>query len=581
MLAKTKLIYERIKVPTLFSILVTYCCYLSLMPVWDEAGYGVCIVTCFLSYISATLFKDNLKSIRGMADSWWKKALTLLLFIYFNVSVYGIVFLEYNGMESFKYDRKYYVLVSLIWVTPLFFAFLVFVSNMLLTSKGEVTSLSWKCKFLGFILLVINYSIWLYAFNPCISSPDSADLFKQAHRMVTVPMVNWHPPFYAIVLSFLVKICDSAAFLIVVQCLAFSVLIISMVDYLLTIGCKPVVAALVYFLLGFAFNNVIQMISLWKDIPYMISILWLTFLLAQFIMQKFEMKITWHIEFVFAMVFTALFRQNGIMPAMAVAVFVIGTAFVKKKYKVLVSVFCFVVIIVLIEGPVYSFYKIEHQPGLKYFALANDIVGTYYDVNEPSEEVIKMVNEITENDPDNFAYNSYWTNYNSAALGNYSVPEFLSIYIDTTVQHPRAMLKHFMRRNSVLWSIIKPNEEISASVNRLGEFYYEGDYSYPARVANSITDLFSRITSSLTANKLVYIFAWRTGIYTLFLLAILLYALLKNRPLSIMVFLPVLFNILALYGASGWTEYRYYWPIAVMAVFVIPFMKKYINMEQE
>ena len=85
----------------------------------------------------------------------------------------------------------------------------------------------------------------------------------------------------------------------------------------------------------------------------------------------------------------------------------------------------------------------------------------------------------------------------------------------------------------------------------------------------------------MTANSLIFIFAWRTGIYTLFLLATLLYAFLKKRPLSILLFLPVIFNVFALYAASGWTDYRYFWPIAVMAVFIVPFMCIYVNTEQE
>ena len=144
------------------------------------------------------------------------------------------------------------------------------------------------------------------------------------------------------------------------------------------------------------------------------------------------------------------------------------------------------------------------------------------------------------------------------------------------------MTKHFMRRNSVLWSVIKPNEEIAGCVNYLSEFHYDGcSYPYPDRVSNAFTEILSTKSTMLTANSLVYIFAWRTGIYTLFLLATLLYAFLKKRPLSTLLFLPAIFNALALYIASGWTDYRYFWPIAVMSVFIVPFMSIYVNTEQE
>ncbi|SFV03171.1 hypothetical protein [Butyrivibrio sp. INlla21] len=578
MLDKLKQFYDEIKTPTLFSIFVTACCYLSLMPIMSIAGISVCVLTYLLSYISAKKIKENMECVSAITDTWWKKALIFLLFIYFNLTIYGVVFLEDNGMDGFIFSPKLYIPLALIWIIPLFLGFLALVSKMISISKFEASGLPRKWKVLGGIFLMLNYGLWLYAFNPCISSPDSSVLFNQAHQMLTVPMDNWHPPFYAIVLSLMLKICDSASFIIVVQCVAFSILVVCLTDFLLKIGCRPIIAYSVYFIMGLSFNNVMQMVTLWKDIPYMISITLLTFLLAQLIMQKFDVDKLWHIKFILAMVFTSLFRQNGIMPTMAVSLFIIGITLIKKKYKFLISIACFVAIVLLIKGPVYSFYKVESKPGLKYLALANDILGTYYEGESSSEDVLIMVNKITDNDPDNFAYNPYYTKYSATALDSYSVPEFLKIYLDTFINHPRSMFIQIMRRNSVLWSIIKPAKEIASCVNYLGEMHVERCvYQYPKRVPNVFTDLFRKSTTGLTSNALVFIFAWRTAIYTLFLLGILLFAFIKKKVLSIIVFLPAIFNAISLYIASGWTDYRYYWPIAVMAIFIIPFMMIYFQ----
>ncbi|MBO4701544.1 MAG: hypothetical protein J5625_02645 [Lachnospiraceae bacterium] len=578
MAERLKHFYEEIKIPTIFSIFATFCCFLSMTPMRSDAGLTVCVLLYILSYVSARLIVKTYKHSLTFIDTVWKKILTVVFFIYFNISIYGMVYLESNGLDGFKLPKAVYPLVSLVWVTPLFFGLLYVVSKLMSAPKKNGTGLSIKVQIIAFLLLMLNYGIWLYAFNPCISSVDSGVLYNQAHQMMTVPMINWHPPFYAIVLSFLLKICDSATFLVILQCIAFSVLIVRMTDYLLRSGCNRFIGIMLYLLWGFSFNNVIQMITLWKDIPYMISLTWLTFLLARFIKEKCNVSKSWYIRFVIAMALTALFRQNGILPAVAVAVFICVLGIIKKKYFALVSVAAFLAIIIIIEGPVYKFYKVESRSGLKYFALANDIVGTYYLVDDPSDDVVEMVNEITENDPENFGYNSYYTTYNRNALGEYSVPGFLSVYVKTFFRHPKELTLQFMRRNSVLWSIIKPEEEFAVCTNYKRDHHSdEYTYSYPKRVPNNLTELFSKITDYLTDNSLVYLLAWRTGIYTIVLIAVYLYAFCKKKPLSVLIYFPIVFNVLGLYAASGWSDYRYSWPIEVTALFIIPFMNCYLN----
>ncbi|MBR6003720.1 MAG: hypothetical protein IK068_03250, partial [Lachnospiraceae bacterium] len=186
--------------------------------------------------------------------------------------------------------------------------------------------------------------------------------------------------------------------------------------------------------------------------------------------------------------------------------------------------------------------------------------------------------EITNGDPSIFSYNSYYTEHNPKALGEYSITEFVGIYAKVFFEHPKDLLLHFLRRNTALWSVIKPEEEIAGCVNLYTDYHVESfDYSYPTRTENGATGLISTVTDKLTENRFVYTFVWRTGIYTLFLLASLVYCLIKRNIKVILVFIPVLLNIFALYAASGWTDYRYYWPNAVMTLFIIPFVNIYIK----
>ena len=496
-----------------------------------------------------------------------------LAFLKVDLSTQGFVFLKNSVIEGFNYPSALYIPTALVWTVPLFLELYRFTENAITVRFSQCKTLTLKIKVLGIALLMINCGVWLYAFNPCISVYDSADLFLQAHQMRIVPMTNWHPPFYAIVLSFLLKIYDSISFLILVQCFFYSLLVVIILDYLIKKGISRRCATFLYLVLGFAFNNVIQLITLIKDVPYTISILWLTFLVFQYILDYKTIKKIWYIKFVLALIFTSFFRQNGIMPALAITITMAIFFIIKKKYKAIISIVAFLIAVFVINGPVYSYYNVVSAPGLKHFALANDLVGTYYlSPEDASEPLKKLVMEITDNDPDNFEFSSYYTHYNSSALGHYSIYDFMSLYITTWIEHPTIVSSEFLKRNTVLWSIIRPGPERVGSVNYLQEYHKDPPpkFDYPYRVYNKMTEILTSYAIKLSSNSLIYIFSWRTGVYSLFLLLFAFHIVKHRKGLMLIPIIPIFFNALSLYASSGWCDYRYFWPIAVIAVFLYP-----------
>lgn len=574
---KDKLItfYKTIETPKILSLLLVFFSYETMQVIRADAGWIVCVFVYVLCYISGQRFGSNFRKVNTSLTKTWQVLLFFLLYLYFFFSLIGVAFLEPSGMASFTLEPYLFLPMAIIWPFPLYVQIFVWMGAVLNRSLHGETPFPIKWKILAFIVLALNYSIWILAFNPCASTYDSALLFNQAHVMGIEPMLNWHPPFYAIVLHFLLKICDSATFLICIQCIAFAFLIIRVLGLFLKKGISKKIVVILYVVLGFSFNNVIQLITLWKDIPYTLSILWLTIVLAELILVNGKISRIWYIEFFFSLLFTALFRQNGIVPAIAAAVFITVYFIRKKKLLSLLPVVAFIVALVIIEGPVYSFYKVENKPGLKYFALSNDIIGTYYAGCDSSDDVMKMLNEITSNDPDHWAFDSYYVKYNKDALGDYSVPEFLSVYVRTFFEHPSEMTREFAKRTSVIWSITKPPKEFESCVNELGEWHQIPNYaySYPWRVNTDLTYIISSISNRLTQNYVIYILAWRSALYFLAILFSLYFVSKKKKMLYLLPFVPILFNVLSLIVGSGWTDYRYYWPTVITALFLVGYTR--------
>jgi len=532
------------------------------------------------TYISAKRIKKNTSYLNSNSIPLYIKILGGLLFIYFNLSIYGVFYLDNYKIDLYPLPSCFFMPMALVWTVPLFLEALHSISRIIETPYPKTKPLTIKQGIIAAVLLMSHYLLWLTAFNPCITSADSDSLYSLAHKVGSVSLENWHPPFYTILMSYLIKICDSISFIVIIQCLCFTILIVRIISYLISKGISVKTAIILYLIWGFAFNNTIQMISLWKDIPYMISILWLTFLICQYVIEHGSVNKYWYIRIIIALIFTAFFRQNGILPAFAVAIALSVSFIKKKKYIELTSVIAFVMIVVMINGPLYSHYSVKNVPGLKYFALANDLLGTYYTIPDPSDELKDLAYEITDDNPDNYYFTSYYTIYNSDALGHYSVHEFLNLYLSTWYNHPVTVTSEFMKRNSVQWSILKPGGEFQFYTNYLGE-YTASEYYYPPRINLMLTEMFTIYANTLTDNGFIFVFAWRTGIYSL-LLMLLAYILIRKNSVGILLaFVPIIFNSFALYAASGWTDYRYYWPTAVISVLLLPVSRLAITIENK
>lgn len=576
--------YEFLR-PTPYALTTVLLCFITLKPMRYDAGLGVCILVLFFSYISSLRLDRNYNYMKGFVHGRISVFWLIILYIYFCFSIYGLVFLENDGLDGFPYGTVMYIVMSSVWTCPLFIQVMVLLYDFLFRSKNSESDMSRKAKAGAVLILMLNYGLWLYAFNPCIGAVDSYRMYYWAHIIGTEPMLNWHPPFYALVLSFLLKIFDSAVFIVLVQCFAYSVLVVQMVAYLMRKGMPRTMALVVYLAAGFAFNNTIQMLSLFKDTPYTISILWLTFLLVRFVYDGEKLSWSWYIEMLFAMVCTAFFRQNGIMPVGAAIVVMLVLSFVKKNYRLLAVISVTVVCFVLIKGPLYSYYKVIDFPGMKYFAMTNDLIGSYYACDDPTEEVVVMVNEITDNNPQEWYHTSYYTGYYDAdtPLNDYPVSKFMYIYIKSFVEHPKAMLLEILRRNTVVWSIVKPVEEGGDCINFLEADHPEEalEYEYAYRNPNVMTGLLTELCNRLTDSSIIYVLAWRASIYVLMLVITLYFVIIVKAYKTLTVFVPVVFNILSLIIGSGWAGYRYYWPNALMSVLILLFLRTYFTKKGE
>ena len=165
----------------LFPLAIAAICWLSLYPIQEIVGTSLLVFLCCVCFAATRAFPVSVKYVNLVVNNWLKRVLTLGLFVFFYANLFGVVFGVSDTNETTIMPRFAYYALAVIWLLPIFVHAIYILGKLLFTQASNTRSLSPKTQFIGFVILLTHYLLWLYAFNPCISSSDSAGLYNQAH----------------------------------------------------------------------------------------------------------------------------------------------------------------------------------------------------------------------------------------------------------------------------------------------------------------------------------------------------------------------------------------------------------------
>ena len=419
------------------------------------------------------------------------------------------------------------------------------------------------------LLIIIPAGIALYAYNPGISSIDTYDtLLDYAHHIRNMP--DWHPPFYVMLLKAIIRVWDSTYAVIFAQ-FAFAVfVIVKTLLFLRKRGADERILLLVAFLIGINPANYLFLCTIWKDIPYGVSLLWMTLIIARFVLEK-EIENKWgiYIEFIIALVFTFLIRQNGIVVSGFAMVFML--AVFRKNKKIWGACLIAVILIAGIKGPLYSYINVQEpeEKGGIYIGLGQDIMSVYYAGGQVSNETMEMITVLADRNVDKLEYSPYWAR--STYKLDVSMKTFIRNYLDTFIRNPVLMLKSVLCRQDCLWAVVEGQDMMIGCVN--GTYSQDGTKEwneyYPARKANEFTSRCAEYQQYTVDNQLLNCLIWRAGLPTLLVMWVLISVMIRKKWKALLIFIPYIGQMISLFLSSGWTDYRYYWPLCLMMPFVI------------
>lgn len=555
------------------AIVLEIICHFTLFEVWctfsgNKIDFPIKACALVISIISMKDFQEKV--------AYWLKKKKQPIFVCMFVSVVLYSAFTVMGSQGIIYPlnsgvtlgRIFVFGVAFIWFLPVIVTFLSWYEGFG-RDKARRGNCAQENKFLlgsCILILAILPVVALIAFNPGIVSEDTVNcLAIYAHNIVGMP--DWHPPFYILCLKLIISIWDSTYAVVLVQILFWLFVMFQMLAFLRRQGIADKVLLIVTCIIGTSIPNAMYLCSIWKDIPYGISLLWLSLIIARIVIGDSD-KLAIYIELIISLVFVCLFRQNGIVPYI-VSIVSLGII-LRNSRKVLVSLTLSICMILLIRGPLYSALEIskpEDQSGGKYIGLSQEIMGVYYSEGDISENTLSMINVLSDYNVNKNSFNPYWAN--SSYKLEVSVTEFMDNYLNTLIRNPIMVIREIFCRNDCIWHVFPAKDALVNLVNYQGEEW--GDQwqrYYPNRINNRLTGLLGGDAQFSADSQLYNIVFWRSGLHVLIIMWCVLSLIGYGKRKEWLIFIPLIGQIISLLLSTGWSDFRYYWPINIMAVFL-------------
>jgi hypothetical protein len=301
------------------------------------------------------------------------------------------------------------------------------------------------------------YLIYLLLFYPAIMTSDSLDQWSQSQ---TGLWNDWHPPLYAMMESGLRAFWNSPAIIALMQIVMLAFASGSLIAMARAAACAPRWAAYAGALLCAAFPVVaIDSITLWKDIPYSASVVFVTAMTIGVTCLSLPMlrKLVWVLLGFLAVVICLAFRYNG-LPFLLASLLLIVCLAPREKWRAVGMVVTAMLVVYVFNGPVLNALGVVRTHASVSLAIhhiaAHQAAGEVL-TSQSDRDLIRRVWTGTGNLPYDCSYAGvtiYDPRIEGVALQG-AARDMVQLAVRLALAHPRVELRHTLCVSSMVWRL--------------------------------------------------------------------------------------------------------------------------------
>lgn len=466
------------------------------------------------------------------------------------------------------------------------------------SNRSQIVVSEKKLRFTLFLILFFVWELALFAYWPGNMTSDSVDQWLQA---IGIRQINTaHPAIYALIIRFLAMLIESPAFVLSFQIIVMAWLISGIFLCLFKRGKHIWLGVMITVLYAVLPSNYMLVTTLWKDIPFTMCLVGLTYLLYN---EVKEPETFWKRKLNIFYVIVALIgikelRHNGILVYIFTLIYFLCAAVKRRKlfFKYVSTVMACVISVAVLHGPIYSFFNVNEAATSKPFVTMFAALGSAINKGkEFSPETTEVLYEIMKKED--------WINYYSPFnidsyrhnpqieggmnVNKVNVKQAFSCYMEGLVKYPDILIKDRLDGSDIVWDMTQPSKSFNARCAKgihfppkvepqvLGvDFTNEKGMTY---VPNNIfTSYFDDLKDCIIESKIGDMFLFRSGIYLIGYLILLVFNIVRKNKKFLIASIPLIWNTVALMLLLAHQSYRYVWyiPLCVMTLFILTITDK-------
>lgn len=416
----------------------------------------------------------------------------------------------------------------------------------------------------GFVLSIIFY--------PGIITYDNAVMYADAFKLEN--RNDLHSFFYVMLIRVCMMIWNSYWFLTLLMVLFFSLAWATVMTYLSKKGVKFSAIMGITLFWMFIPSNMYLFISTWKDIPFTICMLLLSYILIKGICENEKLSILDICCLLAGVIGTGVFRSNGLVVILLTTVCCLLIGIKQKFNKRTMSIFTFAAICVfVIRGPLYSIAGVAPTPSG--FAALPMLDGIWENLHMGVTLPDSMNDLLVKFEPENGFEDEYREYYMNIGVMpeeylEIDISEAAKAYMWCLREHPMVTIVARLKKSYNIWGPFSNPVyyEWQNKINSIGDFsslgvkekwhFLEQFILFRECILDSYNDNYF-IGAIL---RLVGRCGWNMVIWFCCLLALIE----KRKAKCFIAILPAFFNVIALSIGTVSPDYRYTYPMFALSV---------------
>ena len=578
-----------LKYGSLFAYLILY---FLLFGVKKIISFGLISHTAMILIVLFNFYYFFNKSFNKLKFKRSELILLIIINLLISFCVSGkVLFMSYYVMTIGIRSIIWFLMVN-VFVFLFVYNFLYFFDNLHIVNNKKTNGDSKKFALRVFL---INFIIWFIiglAFYPGNITVDSVVQISQATGEAAIN--GSHPIFSTLYIKWLLSIWNNPFILILANILFFSLVIAHIYKYLYEkkVNEKFLYISLLVFILSV--NNISMITMVWKDIPFTISMLWLTFELYKMVKERDEYfkKVANIIFLIISLIFTYFFRQNGMFPFIVVILYMLYLLIKsKERLRIISTIVITFVFVGLIKGPLFNYYAVDDSSGYSVagsgsFAAKGLGALVYYDA-KISDEDKELISKMGSLEDLKLHYNAYsidtysqMPGFNSG-IDEIGINKLYEAYIRNFFTNPKIIIRDKLDGSNLLWSYETPTDgngyiyaydygvDFTASVGVLKQFKanYFNKYVPKRNFISKAVDIYQKQTENFNITNMIF---WRFG-FVLSVLFLVTYYIITKKVKILPVVYPTAISILFWLVLMNHHSYRYLWFMFINTFFIFIF----------